>query len=175
MSRLTKSDKTELNDLITGQLEEMAEAIRSEWEPALREIKSQAEQKAIDSLGIALLAARAEEILRQRSELLIELCAIQDKQDEILNKPADTTRSSHYYRRYDHNESGSLSYHAQSLLPARTKHHETELLAASAFGQQLNKIERKKQNVSKDILLATMPAQLAAVWESFCEEFGVDR
>ena len=57
MSRLTKSDKTELNDLITGQLEEMAEAVRSEWEPALREIKSQAEQKAIDSLGIALLVA----------------------------------------------------------------------------------------------------------------------
>tara|TARA_B100000131_G_scaffold171124_1_gene165317 strand:+ start:704 stop:1222 length:519 start_codon:yes stop_codon:yes gene_type:complete len=171
MSRLTKSDKTELNDLITGQLEEMAEAIRSEYEPALREIKSQAEQKAIDSLGIALLVARAEEILRKRSELLIELCDIQDKQDEMLNKPADPQD---WYRRHRHNESSSLSYHAQSLLPARTKHHETELLAASAFGQQLNKIERKKQNVSKDILLATMPAQLAAVWESFCEEFGLD-
>lgn len=170
MSRLTVTVKNELKELITGQLKEMAEAINSAHEPELKIIEAQAKELAVESFGLTELVERGNDIVRRRAELLEELHEIQDEQDALLNKPKDDY--SYRYNRY--NESGGPSCYLNSLMPARTEHHKSLLFANTEFGQQLLRIKAKTKSVSKDILLATLPEQLTAVYTAFCNDFGIN-
>ena len=170
MSKLTVTVKNELKELITGQLNEMAEALTSAHEPELRIITAQAKELAVESFGLTELVDKGNEIVRQRAELLVELHSIQDEQDEVLNKPNDDY--SYRYNRYNEN-SGSSCY-LSGLMPARTEHHKALLFADTEFGRQLNRIKAKTKTISRDILLATLPEQLTAVYTAFCADFNIN-
>jgi len=171
MSMLRVAEKTELKELITEQLAEMAEAVNSAHEPELKIIKVQAQELAVESFGLTELVERGAKIVRQRAELLAELHGIQDEQDKVLGK-LDEDPHAYRYNRYQ-DETG-LSCYLSGLMPARTEHHRSLLFANTEFGQQLLRIKAKTKSISKDILLATMPEQLTAVYTAFCEEFGID-
>ena len=173
MSRLTVTAKTELKELITSQLEEMAEAINAAHEPDLKIIVGKAKKMAVESFGVSDLVEKGRQIVEQRAQLLEELHALQDAQDKVLNKPDEVNGYyNHRYNRY--NDERATSQYLDSLMPAITEHHKASLLGETPFGQKLLNIKAKTQNVSKDILLATLPEQLTAVYLAFCEEFGLD-
>jgi len=171
MSRLTVTAKNELKELITEQLDEMAEAIYSANEPELKIIEAQAKELAVESFGLTELVARGNQIIRQREELLAELHKLQDEQDKVLNKP-NADDYSYRYNRY--NDGSGSSCYLNGLMPARTEHHRSVLFANTEFGQQLLRIKAKTKSISKDILLATLPEQLTTVYMSFCEDFDID-
>jgi hypothetical protein len=177
MSRLTQTAKTELKQLMQDRLDEMEQAIRAEHEPEIKIIDADARALAVESLGLTELEQRCTDIISQRAALLEELNELHQQQDVLLCKPEERRSPGRYYQsRYDNggDESSALSYYACELLPKRREHHRTALMAGSDFGQKLNDIKTKSGSVAKDILLATMPEQLTAVYTNFCRDFGLE-
>ena len=169
MASLTQTAKTSLKELLNKKLNRKKEAIESEYAADLRAIGSQAKLDAIESFDVTDLVARGSEIVAKRAALLEELLKIHEQQDVALNKPRDHYQ---YYHRSNH-DSGTSSY-LESLLPDRTSHHESLLLAETDFGRKLNRIEQARDEVDERIIEATVSDELKAIIASYNDEFGTE-
>ncbi len=161
MSQLTVTEKNHWKERITRKIEHAIEELYAKDKPTfLEELRREARQRAIVSLGIAELKATVAQIEQEKVQLdknrgraYCEMLAI------LEGLPVEHIQSTHYTEPYE----------VKQAIARRAKVHEQEILEGTELGRQVLALGREKEELLDTVWLATSGKQIKQLWQKVAE------
>mgnify|MGYP003663274918 CR=1 FL=1 len=159
---ITVREKEHWKERIIRKIDQAIEAICAAENPNfLEKIRKEANDQALESLGIAHLVKEIKSLGTQRETLDIErrnilkqvLAKIQGVDVESLTK----------------NVHSFGDYEIQAAVNRRAALMETELLAGNEIGKRILKLREEKEELLDTVWLATSPKQVKQLWQTVSE------
>lgn len=157
---LTLREKEHWRDRIARRIDHTIEELQASEDPRFFErVRSQAEQQAWTSLGLAEMKQEVAEVQAEEKRLADRVKQLwADMLTVVSGEPADHGR--HHY---------SQPHQISSAVRRRSLVHERELLEQTTLGQNILHLQREKEELLDTVWLATSPTQVKQLWSRFAE------
>lgn len=162
MSTLTVREKEHWKERITRKVDQATEALLASESPNYRDrMREKANLLALESLGIAQLQERLDEMAQQESD-------IRKRREEIYREMLATACGIAEERPYG-GSFGRIPHQVSEAVKRRRSLHEQELLADDELGRKLLALDREKEELLDTVWLATSNKQIKQLWQKVAE------
>ena len=164
MPPLTVKEKEFWRDRIARKIEKKIESICTRDPNLLEQIAAKANQRALDSLGLAGMQAELDAFQKQEGALESSRTRVQRAMLAAVRRvPIEEVTESWY---------GQPDREIVQALDKRRAVHEQELLAEDDSGREILKLRKEKEDLLDTIWLATSPAEIKELWAKAMEFLG---
>lgn len=160
---LTVKEKEHWKDRIERRIEKQIEARCSDKPGFMDGIHEAARKRALESLGVARLQSRLDQIQRQEESLDAKQTRTQKEMIAILRGIPVRQVTKDLWR---------FKEDIESAVSKRQLVHEDELLAETDRGREILNLRTEKENLLDTVWLATSPKQIKDLWEKVDELLG---
>lgn len=160
---LTVKEKEHWKDRIERRIEKQIEAQCSDEPGFMDGIHEAARKRALESLGVARLQNRLDQIQRQEDALDAKQKKTQKEMIAILRGIPVRQVTKDLWR---------LKEEIETAVEKRQVIHEDELLAETDRGREILNLRTEKENLLDTVWLATSPKQIKDLWEKVDELLG---
>jgi hypothetical protein len=160
---LTVKEKEHWKERIERRIEKQIEALCADEPSFMDSIHEAARKRALESLGVAKLQDRLDQIERQEESLDARQKRTQREMIAILRGIPLRDVTKDLWR---------LDGDIKSAVEKRQVVHEDELLAETDRGREILNLRTEKDNLLDTVWLATSPKQIKDLWEKVDELLG---
>jgi hypothetical protein len=157
---LTVREKEHWKERISRRIDHAVETVQAEHDPTLMQrIREEAEQKALDSLGIA-------DLKRQCEQIGDEIARLEEQRHDAWTEMLATVRGMPLGEVHPQR---CEPYEVRLAVERRKAVHERELLNEHPLGRRIAQLLEEKDELLDTVWLATSPVQIKQLWSKFAE------
>ena len=165
MPGLTVTEKEHWKNRIGKRIDKKIDALVASDPGLFERINREANQKALESLGIAEFKRELDAIEKQEAEMERRKKRLQKEMSAKVRGVPIEEIEDNFYCCGRNSEVDSAVTKRQSL-------HEEELLAQNQLGQQILRLRAERDNLLDTVWLATSPKQIKDLWARAAELLG---
>jgi hypothetical protein len=164
MPNLTVKEKEFWRDRIARKIDKKIEAVSSRDPNLQARVAARAHQRALESLGLAVMQAELDAFEKQEQELETSRRRVQQAMLAAVRRvPVEEATEAWY---------GQLHREIVQAIDKRRVVHEQEFLAEDDNGREVLKLRQEKEDLLETIWLATSPGEVRSLWAKVIEFLG---